>query len=125
MREHTGGRARESILADAVEAVIAAMYLDGGLEVAKSFIDKYILSKLPAMETRPISDYKTALQEYVQRKTGQILSYELLTEEGPDHNKSFTMQVSLNGKPIGVGNGHTKKEAEQNAARNGLEEISK
>lgn len=123
--EHTGGRARESILADAVEAIIAAMYLDGGLEVAKAFIDKCILSKLPAMETRPISDYKTALQEYVQRKTGQILSYELLAEEGPDHNKSFTMQVSLNGKPIGVGNGHTKKEAEQNAARNGLEEISK
>lgn len=123
--EHTGGRARESILADAVEAIIAAMYLDGGLEVAKAFIDKCILSKLPAMETRPISDYKTALQEYVQRKTGQFLSYELLAEEGPDHNKSFTMQVSLNGKPIGVGNGHTKKEAEQNAARNGLEEISK
>ncbi len=122
--EHTGGRARESILADAVEAVIAAMYLDGGLEVAKGFIDKYILSKLPAMETRPISDYKTALQEYVQRKTGQVLGYELLTEEGPDHNKSFTMQVSLNGRAIGVGNGHTKKEAEQNAAKNGLEEIS-
>ncbi|MFB0921696.1 MAG: ribonuclease III, partial [Oscillospiraceae bacterium] len=123
--EHTGGRARESILADAVEAIIAAMYLDGGLEVAKSFIDKYILSKLPAMETRPVSDYKTALQEYVQRKSGQVLSYELLNEEGPDHNKSFTMQVSLNGKPIGVGIGHTKKEAEQNAAKNGLEEISK
>ncbi|PKM71956.1 MAG: ribonuclease III [Firmicutes bacterium HGW-Firmicutes-16] len=123
--EHTGGRARESILADAVEALIAALYLDGGLAVAKSFIDKYILSKLPAMETRPISDYKTALQEYVQRKTGQILSYELLTEEGPDHNKSFTMQVSLNGKPIGEGNGHTKKEAEQCAAKNGIEEISK
>ncbi|MEA4896267.1 MAG: ribonuclease III [Oscillospiraceae bacterium] len=123
--EHTGGRMRESILADAVEALIAAMYLDGSLEVAKNFIDKYILSKLSGMETRPASDYKTALQEYVQRKSGQTLSYELLTEEGPDHNKSFTMQVSLNGRAIGAGSGHTKKEAEQNAAKNGLEEISK
>ena len=123
--EHTGGRQRESILADAVEAIIAAMYLDGGLPVAKSFIDRYILSNLKTMQTMPVSDYKTALQEYIQRKSGQALSYELLSESGPDHHKSFTMQVSLNGKPIGEGSGHTKKEAEQYAAKNGLEEISK
>lgn len=123
--EHTGGRQRESILADAVEALIAAQYLDGGLLVAKSFIDKYILSKLDSMETHAMSDYKTALQECVQRKSGQSLVYELLTESGPDHQKSFTMQVLLNDKPIGIGHGHTKKEAEQYAAKNGLEEISK
>lgn len=122
--EHTGGRERESILADAVEAIIAAMYLDGGLAVAKRLIDEHILSKLNGMEIHSISDYKTALQEYVQRRSGQTLSYELLSESGPDHKKSFTMQVFLNGRPLGTGVGHTKKEAEQNAAKNGLEEIS-
>jgi len=123
--EHTGGRQRESILADAVEALIAAIYLDGGLSVAKSFIDRYVLSKLDTMDTHPLSDYKTALQEFIQRRSGQTLSYELLSESGPDHNKSFTMQVRLNERPIGVGHGHTKKEAEQFAAKSGLEEISK
>ena len=123
--EHTGGRTRESILADAVEAIIAALYLDGGLAVAKNIIDKYILANLKTMETHQISDYKTALQEQIQRKSGQTLVYELLSESGPDHQKSFTMQVCLNDKPIGIGRGHTKKEAEQYAAKNGLEEISK
>jgi len=123
--ENTGGRARESILADAVEALIAALYLDGGLPVAKSFIERYILSNLDFAETHTLSDYKTALQEYVQRKAGQTLAYELLSESGPDHKKSFTMQVRLNDTVIGTGHGHTKKEAEQYAAKNGLEEISK
>jgi len=123
--EHTGGRQRESILADAVEALIAAQYLDGGIAVATSFINKYILSKLDTMETHSMSDYKTALQEIVQRKAGQSLIYELLSESGPDHQKSFSMQVILNDKAIGIGYGHTKKEAEQYAAKNGLEEISK
>ena len=123
--ENTGGRDRESILADAVEAIIAALYLDGGLQVAKNFIDKNILAGIDAKENHQLSDYKTALQEYVQRKSGQSLSYVLLSESGPDHNKSFTMQVQLNDKPIGIGQGRTKKEAEQFAAKNGLEEISK
>ena len=123
--EQTGGRQRESILADAVEAVIAALYLDGGADVAKSFIRHYILGGENATEDRPFSDHKTVLQEFVQRKAGQVLSYEIVTESGPDHNKTFTMQVSLNDKPIGVGTGHTKKEAEQLAAKNGLEAITK
>ena len=123
--EHTGGRHRESILADAVEALIAAMYLDGGLQIAKDFINKYILSGFDVTEVHSMSDYKTTLQEYVQRKPGQSLSYELLSENGPDHKKTFTMQVLLNDKPIGTGIGHTKKEAEQCAAKNGLEEIAK
>ena len=124
--ENTGGRQRGSILADAVEALIAALYLDGGMEPAKGFIDRLILSKLDSMDTQPAtSDYKTALQELVQRKSGQTLSYVLLSESGPDHKKSFTMEVRLNDKPIGEGRGHTKKEAEQAAARRGLEEIGK
>jgi len=123
--EHTGGRQRESILADAVEAIIAAMYLDGGIQVAKNFINKYILSGFDVEEVHSMSDHKTMLQEFVQRKSGQTLSYELLSENGPDHKKTFTMQVLLNNVPIGMGAGHTKKEAEQCAAKNGLEEISK
>ena len=123
--ENTGGRDRESILADAVEAIIAALFLDGGLQEAKQFIDKYILAGTDFADSHQMSDYKTALQEYVQRKSGQSLNYVLLSESGPDHNKSFTMQVQLNDKPIGMGQGRTKKEAEQFAAKNGLEEISK
>ena len=122
--EHTGGRRRTSILADAVEAVIAAMYLDGGLETAKAFIERQILSALdgsgPVMR---VEDCKTELQELVQKKSGQSLSYELLGESGPDHDKTFTSQVSLNGRPIGSGSGRTKKEAEQAAARAALEAL--
>lgn len=121
--EHTGGRERESILADAVEAIIAAMYLDGGMESAKRFIDRYILTGFEAEEAHSVTDYKTALQERVQRRSGQVLAYELVSESGPDHRKTFTMRVSLNGQTIGEGSGRTKKEAEQNAARSGLEAI--
>ena len=122
--EHTGGRQRESILADAVEAVIAAMYLDGGIEVSKHFIDEYILSGFEEEKVHTATDYKTALQEQVQRKAGQTLAYELVSESGPDHRKTFTMRVALNGRPIGEGSGRTKKEAEQNAAKAGLEALS-
>lgn len=122
--EHTGGRNRESILADAVEALIAALYLDGGPEVSREFIHRTILNQNDIAENQPLSDYKTALQEFVQRKPGQHLSYEPLSETGPDHKKTFTVRVSLNGNPIGTGSGRTKKEAEQFAAQNGLKEIS-
>lgn len=122
--EHTGGRRRTSILADAVEAVIAAMYLDGGLETAKAFIERQILSALDgAGPVMRVEDCKTELQELVQKKSGQSLSYELLGESGPDHDKTFTSQVSLNGRPIGSGSGRTKKEAEQAAARAALEAL--
>ena len=122
--EHTGGRRRTSILADAVEAVIAAMYLDGGLETAKAFIERQILSALDgAGPVMRVEDCKTELQELVQKKSGQSLSYELLGESGPDHDKTFTSQVSLNGRPVGSGSGRTKKEAEQAAARAALEAL--
>ncbi|NCC66892.1 MAG: ribonuclease III [Clostridia bacterium] len=123
--EHTGGRQRPSILADAVEALIAAMYLDGGLEIAKAFIDRYILSLAEVRVEHPLGDYKTELQEYIQRKPGQILQYEMVSESGPDHAKEFTVSVLLNGEAIGEGVGRTKKEAEQLAAKCAIEEISK
>lgn len=118
-----GGRERPSILADAVEAIIAAMYLDGGLEPAKRFIFDHILTGLTDGQMHHVSDYKTDLQEHVQRKPGQTLEYTLLSESGPDHNKTFVMNVLLNGKAIGQGSGRTKKEAEQAAAKCALEHM--
>lgn len=121
--EHNGGRKRASILSDAVEAVIAAMYLDAGMETAAGFIHRCLLDDVRAIETPTFTDYKTSLQELVQRHSGQVLSYELVGEEGPDHAKTFRVQVCLNGDPIGRGTGRTKKEAEQTAAANALEAL--
>ena len=121
--EHNGGRKRASILSDAVEAVIAAMYLDAGMETAAGFIHRCLLDDVRAIETPTFTDYKTSLQELVQRHSGQVLSYELVGEQGPDHAKTFRVQVCLNGDPIGRGTGRTKKEAEQAAAANALEAL--
>ena len=123
--EHNGGRERASILSDAVEAVIAAMYLDAGMETAARFIHRCLLDDVRTIETPSFTDYKTALQELVQRQSGQVLSYELVGEEGPDHAKTFRMQVCLNGEPVGLGTGLTKKEAEQTAAASALEALRK
>ena len=117
--EAGGGRERQSILADAVEAVFAAVYLDGGMEQIRGLIHRVLLSRAPAAEER--KDYKTTLQEIVQRKIGQQLTYHMVEESGPDHNKTFVFEVRLNGEPIGRGDGHSKKEAEQAAARGALE----
>ena len=114
--DHNGGRERPSILADAVEALIAALYLDGGYDEAKKFISSRLLSQLGEKEPLYFNDAKTALQELVQQQSGRSLSYELLSESGPDHLKVFSVEVCLNGKPIGTGSGHSKKEAEQAAA---------
>ena len=119
--EAGGGRTRQSILADATEAVFAAVYLDGGMEEIRRLIQRLILSQAAAAEER--RDYKTTLQEIVQRKSGQVLTYHMVSESGPDHNKSFLFQVQLNGEAIGQGEGHSKKEAEQSAARNALEQL--
>lgn len=121
--EHTGGRSRPSILADAVEAVIAALYLDGGMEAARAFIETYILHDLDDGAEQCRTDYKTTLQELVQRQSGQVLAYEMIGERGPEHNKLFTAQVVLNGQVIGTGDGHTKKAAEQEAAKCALEAL--
>ena len=121
--EQGGGRNRASILADAVESVIAASFLDGGMEPARSFIEKFILCNVPEQRLRN-ADYKTALQELVQQKKNQVLSYKLTGESGPDHDKHFEVQVLLNGTPIGVGQGTSKKRAEQDAARNAMEKMA-
>ena len=120
--EQGGGRNRNSILADAVESVIAACFLDGGMEAARSFIDRFVLSDVPVRKLRN-ADYKTALQELVQQKKNQVLSYELVGEEGPDHNKTFRVSVKLNGNPIGEGTGSSKKRAEQDAAHAAIERL--
>lgn len=121
--ELSGGRERKSILADAVESVIAALYLDSGLELAESFINKYILSKIET-GSYVIKDYKTLLQELVQKKSGQIIKYELIGESGPDHNKIFTSAMFLNDKLMGEGSGKSKKEAEQMAAKKAMEVLN-
>ncbi len=121
--EHSGGRTRPSILADAVEAIIAAMFLDGGLQPAKNFILSHILAGLEAGEMHHVADYKTELQEQVQKKADQHLRYELVGESGPDHRKQFVMAVYLNDAEIGRGEGRSKKEAEQAAARAALQSL--
>ena len=121
--ELSGGRQRQSILADCVEAVIAALYLDGGFEVAKGFIQEHILSGAENIPLSGSGDYKTDLQELIQQNPGHLLSYVMTGETGPNHNKTFTFAAVLNGETIGEGEGRTKKEAEQNAARSALNNL--
>ena len=120
--EQSGGRKRVSILADAVESVIAAMFLDGGMEAAKAFINRFVLCDVPVTKLHN-ADYKTALQEKVQEKKNQVLAYTLIGESGPDHEKRFEVQVSLNGDVVGTGSGSSKKRAEQDAARDAMEHL--
>ena len=122
--EKNGGRTRPSILADAVEAVIAAMFLDGGIAAPESFIERMILSP-ESIEAHHAADYKTELQELIQQKNGQVLTYAPTGESGPDHAKAFSASVSLNGEVIGEGSGRTKKEAEQAAACQALKKLNK
>lgn len=121
--EKNGGRKRASILADAVEAVIAAIFLDGGIGPAESFVERMVLSP-ERVEAHHATDYKTELQELVQQKPDQLLRYIAAGESGPDHNKLFLADVSLNGEIIGSGSGKTKKEAEQAAAREALKRLT-
>ena len=118
--ESSGGRSRPSILADCVEAVIAAVYLDGGMEPARRLIDTYILSKLDGDAGALVRDWKTELQELIQQTPGHVISYSMIGESGPDHMKRFTAAVQCDGAVIGTGEGKTKKEAEQMAARTAL-----
>ena len=120
--EHGGGRNRDSILADAVESIIAASFLDGGMDAAKRFIQRFILCEVPTNKFHN-RDYKTALQELVQQKKNQILRYELLGETGPDHNKRFEVAVYLNELQVGQGTGSSKKRAEQLAACAAIEKL--
>lgn len=124
--EAGGGRERPSILADATEAIIAAVYLDGGIEPAAALIHRILLDGDREARAEVLRrDYKTALQELVQRKPNQGLRYSLTGEAGPDHAKTFTVTVSLNDKVLGVGTGRSKKEAEQHSARSALERLNR
>ena len=120
--EAGGGRSRASILADAVESVIAASFLDGGMDAARGFIQRFVLSRVPVQQLTN-KDYKTALQELVQQKKNQTITYCLVGESGPDHDKTFLVEVSLNGQVVGRGCGTSKKRAEQDAARDALSKI--
>lgn len=121
--EQGGGRSRNSILADAVESVIAACYLDGGMVAAVNFVQKFILVNVPLTRMHNV-DYKTALQERVQQKKNQVITYRLVAESGPDHDKQFTVELSINGTVVGQGIGSSKKRAEQDAARVALEKFN-
>ena len=113
--EASGGRNRPSILADAFEALIGAMFLDGGMEVAKKFVLRFVDAAHLSLQ-----DYKTLLQEIIQKNPGERLSYVVSGEHGPDHDKSFEVQVHLNSNVIGNGTGKSKKQAEQAAAKEAL-----
>lgn len=135
--EKSGGRAKPAILVDALEAVLAAMYLDGGLEVTRAFVLQRIVSPelsqmaLESGAVLPITDFKSALQERLQAKGCPQPSYVLVREEGPEHNKTFTVEVRLRvpgttmgGEIVGRATGSTKKKAEQDAARQALEHLA-
>ena len=120
--EQGGGRSRSSIPAAAVEALIAAAYLDGGFQAARGIVERLILADAPKGRPRN-ADFKTALQELVQRKKNQALSYTLLEESGPDHDKTFRVEVLLNGQVVGIGSGTSKKRAEQAAAEQAIDRL--
>ena len=117
--EKTGGRERASVLSDAFEALIAAIYLDGGMDAAKQFVLGFIK---PCVKNKPdFKDYKTTLQEVIQKNPGNELSYVLVRESGPDHDKCFEVEAHLNSNVIGTGKAGSKKKAEQEAAKKALE----
>ena len=123
--ESCGGRTRPSILADATEAVFAAVYLDGGIGAASALIHRVLLdTEREEVAEEKRRDYKTILQEFVQRTPNQTLSYRLFGESGPDHDKTFCFEVLLNGTAVGKGAGRSKKEAEQMAAKDALEQMT-
>ena len=123
--ESCGGRTRPSILADATEAVFAAVYLDGGISAAGALIHRVLLdTEREEVAEEKRRDYKTILQEFVQRTPNQTLSYRLFGESGPDHDKTFYFEVLLNGGAEGKGAGRSKKEAEQMAAKDALEKLT-
>lgn len=114
--ENTGGRERPSIVSDAFEAVIAAIYLDGGMEAVRPYVLSFIPKDITPAGGKSFHDYKTELQEVIQRNPEEHVEYVLINEDGPDHNKTFTVQVKLNSNVIGEGTGRSKKTAEQAAA---------
>lgn len=118
--EDSGGRSNQSLLADTIEAIIGAIYLDKGTDDCKKFISENILNDLDHISKEPLKDPKSLFQEIVQAKGYSTPKYTVINEEGPDHDKNFTLQVLVNGKVMGEGTGKSKSEAAQNAAKDGL-----
>lgn len=117
----SGGRKRASLLADAFEAVIGAIYIDGGFEEAKRFVLGQMVPIIHEKINEPgFNDYKTRLQEELQKASDEKINYEIMSEEGPDHDKHFKVQLKWGGKILGIGKGRSKKEAEQTAAKEAL-----
>ncbi|MCC3357503.1 ribonuclease III [Bacillus sp. REN16] len=121
--EMTGGRERPALLADVFEAFIGALYLDKGLEVVNQFLDQTVIPKINAGAFSHVMDYKSQLQELVQRDGTGIIEYKVLHEKGPAHSREFVSRVSLNGEELGTGTGRSKKEAEQHAAEIALKNL--
>lgn len=121
----SGGKTRPAILADSVEAVIAAMFLDGGLEPVKKFIIENLKDDIEsATKHVGIKDYKTVLQEKLQEHGEVLIQYNIINEKGPDHDKSFESEVKCNGKVLATGSGKSKKQAEMQAAQKALEKLN-
>ncbi len=118
--EVSGGRERPSIVSDAFEAVIAAVYLDGGMEEARRYVLSFMPQSFDTKKGNSLDDYKTLLQEIIQSNPEEKVTYNLVKESGPDHDRKFFVEVLLNGSVIGKGNGHSKKAAEQMAAKEAL-----
>ncbi len=123
--DHAGGRTRPSILADSFEAVIGAIYLDGGLEKARGFIERTLMRDMEAIVAEEQHrNFKSLLLELSQSRNMGTPYYAVLTEEGPDHEKLFTVEVKIQNRPMGIGVGHSKKRAEQQAAQNALAQLA-
>ncbi len=121
--EDGGGRLNSSLLADTVEAIIGALFLDQGIEASEKFINDNILIDVDKKASLPLKDPKSLLQEKVQAKGYSAPKYQVISEIGPDHNKEFTVEVIVNGKPEAKGKGKSKSEAEQDAATNALDSM--
>jgi ribonuclease-3 len=119
--EETGGRQKQSILSDALEAVIGAVYMDGGLDAARALVERLVGRRLEeAIDSGELHDYKTQLQETSQTRFGVLPEYRLVAQEGADHNKTFTVEACIGGEPYGRGVGMSKKKAQQEAAKRAL-----
>lgn len=117
------GRGRDSILADLFEAVIGAIFLDGGMEAARRFLFKNFSKDIEAILKTPLRNWKAQLQDYCQKKYHQTPVYKVMSESGPDHSKTFTISVIINNEEMGYGEGASKKEAQQNAAQDALSKV--
>lgn len=121
--EMTGGRTRPSLLADVFEAFIGALFLDKGIEKVTQFLEKQVFPKIDAGAFSHVMDFKSQLQEYIQRDGTGLIEYKILEEKGPAHSREFVSQVLLNGEEIGIGSGRSKKEAEQHAAQMAIQRL--